>query len=140
MADLHHPATDSADQPQLAQPTPRKLEKLRTRGDFVRLTRSSRKCATRGLVLQVAQQPDDLPTNTPRVGFTASKKVGNAVARNRVKRRLRALAQTVLADQAQPSLDYVLVGRHTTLTRPWSKLVDDLGTALARTQLDDTDS
>jgi ribonuclease P protein component len=141
MADKQHAATDSV-QDKHIQSSPRpKLDHLRTRADFQRLTRFGRKHATRGLVLQVARQPHDTNSHlanstTPRVGFTASKKVGNAVARNRAKRRLRALAHTVLRPQAQPSLDYVLVGRHTTLHRPWLKLVKDLEEALSRTRLD----
>ena len=112
------------------------LGRLRARRDFVRLTRHGANWATKGLVLQIAHQPKGLDDNRPRVGFTASKKVGNAVERNRVKRRLRSLAQLVLSQQAKPSLDYVLIGRHTTLTRPWPKLVEDLETALARIRMD----
>ena len=138
MADTSHAATVSAHAP---TPDPSlKLDHLRTRADFQRLTRSRRKHATRGLVLQVAQQPAGRDTTQPRIGFTASKKVGNAIARNRAKRRLRALAREVLQPQVQPSLDYVLVGRHTTVTRPWSKLVQDLETAIERTQLDQRQS
>ncbi len=132
MADTSYAATDSAQEP---TPDPSlKLDHLRTRADFQRLTRSRRKHATRGLVLQVAPQPEGRITTQPRIGYTASKKVGNAVTRNRVKRRLRALAREVLQPKVQPSLDYVLVGRHTTITRPWSRLVQDLETAIERTQ------
>ena len=138
MADTSHAATVSAHAP---TPDPSlKLDHLRTRADFQRLTRSRRKHATRGLVLQVAHQPAGRDTTQPRIGFTASKKVGNAIARNRAKRRLRALAREVLQPQVQPSLDYVLVGRHTTVTRPWSKLVQDLETAIERTQADQRQS
>ena len=138
MADTSHAATDSAHAP---TPDPSlKLDHLRTRADFQRLTSSRRKHATRGLVLQVAAQPAGRDTTQPRIGFTASKKVGNAIARNRAKRRLRALAREVLQPRVQPSLDYVLVGRHTTVTRPWSKLVQDLETAIERTQLDQRQS
>ena len=66
-----------------------------------------------------------------RVGFTCSKKVGNAVARNRAKRRLREIARLVLAKQGQPGHDYILIGRRdTTATRPFDKLCHDLETAL----------
>lgn len=68
-----------------------------------------------------------------RVGFTASKKVGNAVARNRAKRRLRALARAVLGPQGQPGWDYVLVARpDETTTRPFAELEANLGRALAK--------
>lgn len=68
------------------------------------------------------------------MGFTASRKVGNAVARNRAKRRLRAAADTLIADHADPGRDYVLIARAATLTRPFSALLHDLETALKRTR------
>lgn len=68
-----------------------------------------------------------------RVGFTASKKVGNAVARNRAKRRLRAAAREVIAVDGRPGWDYVLVGRpDVTAAAPWADLLADLRRALAR--------
>jgi len=65
-----------------------------------------------------------------RVGFTASRKVGNAVVRNRAKRRLRAAAAEVLARQGTPGTDYVLIARSGTGTRPYAQLVGDLEGAL----------
>jgi len=67
-----------------------------------------------------------------RVGFTCSKKVGNSVARNRAKRRLRAAAAELLPSLAQPGFDYVLIGRQETLRRPYGLLLQDLRTALKR--------
>ena len=65
-----------------------------------------------------------------RVGFTASRKVGNAVVRNRAKRRLRAAAALVLGRDGRPGTDYVLVARATTAARPYAELVGDLESAL----------
>jgi len=127
MADQLHAATVSVQDTHIQSSPLPKLDRLRTRADFQRLTRFGRP-------VDAADHLANGPT--ARVGFTASKKVGNAVARNRAKRRLRALAYAVLRPQAQPSLDYVLVGRHTTLHRPWLKLVKDLEEALSRTRLD----
>ena len=67
-----------------------------------------------------------------RVGFTASRKVGNAVARNRARRRLREVVRLLLPEAAAPSRDYVLIGRRATLERPFPLLLADLETALRR--------
>jgi ribonuclease P protein component len=68
------------------------------------------------------------------IGFTASKKVGNAVARNRAKRRLRAAVDAVMPRHAAANRDYVLIGRQATLHRPFADLQRDLFKALDRTK------
>lgn len=68
----------------------------------------------------------------PRVGFTVTKRVGTSVVRNRLKRRLRALAREVLAPKASAGTDYVLIGRSGGLTRAYSDLVSDLERALRK--------
>ncbi len=86
-----------------------------------------------GFVLQVAPVPaagQVLPV--PRVGFTVSRKVGNAVERNRVRRRLREIARAVFPDQARPDLDYVLVGRQAALGRDFAAMRQELVEALKR--------
>ncbi|MAB18575.1 MAG: ribonuclease P protein component [SAR116 cluster bacterium] len=65
-----------------------------------------------------------------RLGLTASKKTGNAVRRNRARRRLRALARTELAMRARAGTDYVIIARHGTADRSWSDLASDLDKAL----------
>jgi ribonuclease P protein component len=72
------------------------------------------------------------PTAAIRLGITATRKLGNAVARNRVRRRLREVARMVLPASAAPGHDYVLVGRAATLRRPFAMLVGDLHAALRR--------
>lgn len=69
-----------------------------------------------------------------RVGFTASRKVGNAVVRNRAKRRLRAVAAQLLTVRGNPWTDYVLIARAATARRPFAALLDDLESALRRVQ------
>ncbi len=83
-----------------------------------------------GFVLQAAPAPADAVRPAIRVGFTVSRKVGNAVQRNRVRRRLREAARLVIPAQARPDLDYVLVGRQAALGRDFAVLCQDLKEAL----------
>ena len=85
-----------------------------------------------GFVLQAAPVPTDRPPPSVRVGFTVSKKVGNAVARNRVRRRLREIARMIIPEQARPDLDYVLVGRQGALVRDFAVMRQELVDALKR--------
>jgi ribonuclease P protein component len=127
------------------------LARLKKRADFLRIAGQRKKWATPGLVLQAAPVPDREAADASseagassvgfpcsggreivRVGFTTSKKVGNAVARNRARRRLRAAVDEIFPGQARPGLDYVVIGRQETVVRPYSLLLQDLRTALKR--------
>jgi ribonuclease P protein component len=110
-------------------PPPVKMSRLIKRADFLRLSRG-RKWASPGLVLQMAPTPE--PIAAIRVGFTATKKLGNAVVRNRVKRRLREAVRAVLPLSGKPGHDYVLIGREATAERPFASLIEDLTLALRK--------
>jgi len=107
-----------------------KLEILKNREDFLACARAGKR-GTRSMMVQ-ARKRDEAESST-RVGFTCSKKVGNAVARNRAKRRLREVARLVLPTHGRPGWDYVLIGRSgATAERPFAALQDDLVQALER--------
>lgn len=99
------------------------LIQIRKRSDFLKIQSGGRKWVSHGLIVQTAARKDDLK----RIGYTVSKKVDkSAVKRNRIKRRLRAVAVDILPQSAVDGQDYILVGRPQTLTRPYEALCDDL--------------
>ncbi len=106
------------------------LTLLKKRADFLRVAQG-RRHSTPGFVVQMARQPQDMAA-PPRIGFTVSRKVGNAVIRNRVRRRLKAAARQVFFEAAQAGCDYVVVARRPALTRPFECLLDDLRGALIK--------
>tara|TARA_A100001037_G_scaffold305933_1_gene348123 strand:+ start:2903 stop:3331 length:429 start_codon:yes stop_codon:yes gene_type:complete len=110
------------------------IARLPKRRDFLRVAAEKRRWAAPGLVLQAAPVPDDanVPTAEIRVGFTATRKIGDAVTRNRARRRLRAAVRDVVPAQARTGLDYVVIARATTANRKFDALVCDLVTALKR--------
>ncbi len=114
------------------------MDRLKNRADFLRAARGIRR-STGSLTLELCPTPEPQDGRL-RVGFTASRKVGNAVARNRAKRRLRAAAAALLPLHGREGHDYVLVARTATLTRPFTGLLDDLTGALsaAHARLDRT--
>jgi ribonuclease P protein component len=105
--------------------------RLKRRREFLRVQASGRKAAMPGLVLQAAARDDD----ALGVGFTVSKRVGNAVTRNRVRRRLRAAAAEILPQGAATGCDYVIIGRAGSVDRPYDALRRDLVAALKRLKL-----
>ena len=110
--------------------------RLKKRADFLRVARIGMRHVSPGLILLSA--PQDMTNVDPSrptigIGFTASKKVGNAVTRNRVKRRLRAAVREVIHHNATPNRDYVVIGRGKTVDRPFENLKSDLIKGICQT-------
>ena len=114
---------------------PGRLTRLTRRSEFLKVASRGRKAARPGLVLQAMPQP----SGGLRLGFTATKKIGNAVARNRAKRRLREAARLMLGAAPPAGWDLVLVARDATGARDWQKLLGDLRGALRQAGVPDLD-
>jgi ribonuclease P protein component len=102
-------------------------QRLKRRAEFLRVAAKGRKAAVHGLVLQALPQPNMVAL---RVGFTVTKKVGNAVVRNRTRRRLKEAARLLLRERVIRGYDLVVIGRDTTRGRKFKSLIEDLSRAL----------
>lgn len=103
------------------------IERIKKRSDFLAAARAH-SCAKGAVVMQARDRADASPVI--RIGFTATRKVGGSVVRNRAKRRMRAAAQAILPQLGKPGFDYVLIARGGAPTRAWPRLLDDVKTAL----------
>ena len=114
------------------------METLKKRADFLRAAKGVRRVEG-AITLETCRRPEDAEAGW-RIGFTASRKIGNAVARNRAKRRLRAAASQLLPLLGRGGHDYVLVARASTGARPFEALLNDVTMALksAHQKLDRT--
>lgn len=108
---------------------PSRPARLTRRAEFLRVAAKGRKAAMPGLVLQALPRDDTAPA---RLGFTVTKKVGNAVVRNRTRRRLKEAARLLFQDQSVAGMDLVLIGRGATRSRDFATLQADLRRALAK--------
>ena len=104
------------------------MERLRHRADFLAAAKGA-KVPAAAFVLQVRERKDGGPV---RVGFTVSRKVGNAVERNRVRRRLREVVRNADSSVMRAGNDYVLIGRRAALELPYGRIVEDFNRALRR--------
>ena len=108
-----------------------KLETLKKRSDFLRVASTRKKWITPAMVIQISEAINDDDSKI-EVGFTASKKVGNAVARSRAKRRMREVAKKVLIGCGSEKYAYVLIARQEILVCSFDQLIRDLKWALKR--------
>jgi ribonuclease P protein component len=108
------------------------LQRLTKRAQFLYVRAGSR-ASRPNLIVEARRRAETGPIG---IGFTASKKVGNAVHRNRARRRLREAARQLLPQHGLEGVDYVLVARQSTPDADWARLLDDLKSALIRLAAD----
>jgi ribonuclease P protein component len=105
------------------------VERLKRRSDFLAAAKALH-CARGAVVVQARAREDG--DDALRLGFTATRRIGGAVVRNRAKRRLREAARLLAPLHAMDGCDYVFIARAGTASRPWDRLLDDMKTALIR--------
>ncbi|MGE0740956.1 MAG: ribonuclease P protein component [Hyphomonadaceae bacterium] len=108
------------------------IQRLTKRAEFL-FVRHGARVGRQTVLIEARRRAEDGPV---RLGFTASRRVGGAVERNRAKRRLREAARQLLPDLGLPGVDYVLVARQQTPAADWAALLDDIGNALIRLRAD----
>jgi ribonuclease P protein component len=106
------------------------LQTLKSRPEFLAV-RGGRRSSTPAFLIEVRERPSAENGGTARFGFTITKKIGNAVTRNRIRRRLKAAFAATAPQYARPSCDYVIVARHAALDRPFAALLEDVARAFA---------
>jgi ribonuclease P protein component len=108
------------------------VQRLKKRGDFLSVAQKGRRFVLSAFIIQTA--PSSCSVTPPRVGFTVTKRIGNAVVRNYVRRRLRALVQQLPTSLLLPNHDYVFIARHASTTRDYAALTQDAIFALTKLQ------
>jgi len=109
------------------------FETIKRRSDFLAATAQGRKFITGTFILQMRLRPEGHPAGpAARFGFTVTKKMGNAVVRNRIKRRLREAVRHAALKRVKDGHDYVLISRHKALDCPFTDLLRDMEFAFSR--------
>lgn len=109
-----------------------KLARIKKRPEYLAVSNTHRRWVTPSFILQAKPPADTEDTNPPRAGFTASKKVGNAIRRSRAKRRIREAARQIVPAHGQNGWDYVFICRECMTDYPFEKLCSDIKWALAK--------
>ena len=113
------------------------IGKLNNRSQFLYVSKFGQKAISNGIILQVAKHnllnEEKQSANGIRLGYIITKKIGNAVTRNRLKRRLRAAVNNILISNAKTGYDYVFIGRKKTVDYPFDRLNSELICLLKKT-------
>lgn len=107
-----------------------KLARIKNRKDYLAVAATGRRWVTPAFVLQTKEATDK--ESAPKVGFTVTKKVGNAVIRNRVRRRMKEAAREIFPLKANTGWKYVLIGRHACVDMAYERIKSDLIWALKK--------
>ena len=106
------------------------IERIKVRKDYLAIQASGRRWVTPAFVLQTKKADDS--ERSPHVGFTVTKKVGNAVIRNRVRRRLKEAAREIFPLKARDGWDYIVVGRYACMDMAYARIKSDMKWALSK--------
>lgn len=110
-----------------------RITRLTRRPQFLAVAAAARKAVTTSVVVQARRRDDESAgTDEIRFGFTATRKLGGAVLRNRARRRIKAAVQLIGPAHAKPGVDYVFIARAAVLKRPWAKVLVDIEQAIDR--------
>ena len=110
-----------------------RIPTIKNRRDFLVANASARKFVTHSFILQYVKRADDHPVRTDaRIGYTVTKKMGGAVERNRIKRRLREVVKQTMPQHQQSDFDYVVIARQKALACDFSELLRDMEFAFSR--------
>ena len=119
----------------MAQPIGNKeltVRTLKKRKDFLRVAKQDKKWISPAMIIQLSTMPDAIEQTDIRVGYTASKKVGNAVLRNKAKRRLREVVKQVMKAEGRKNHDYVIIAREPAVRYPFNEMIRDMKWCLKR--------
>lgn len=109
------------------------LDTIKKRADFLLANSSAKRFITGSFILQLQQRAPTHPAGKmPRFGFTVTKKMGGAVIRNRIKRRLREAVRAAALPYVREGYDYILISRHKALTCTFAELVRDMEFAFSK--------
>ena len=112
--------------PDFPAPAGQRIDRLRRRAEFQRVSRGQRRAFDAFTLQSASRSAEEAVVAAARVGFTVTKKVGAAVVRNRIRRRLKAALAAAAPLETRADCDYVLMARREALQRPFAALVDDL--------------